>query len=216
MKKEEKQHLKEDPLQIWLEEFVEKIKYHKKTILPIIYISLLVSSLIAGFFIYRSHKNKKDNMLFSKVMEINKSKNLSSGEKISALQKITPEGKLSSLANLYIAEIYFQEGELDSAVKFLNKFSAVDKKFKEKERFLRSEILSAQGNNKEAIKIINNLLKENPESGRNDYLLLRAAEIQIKLKKKNEAIGLLKKLKNNYFYSPFIQQADILLKSLES
>ncbi len=215
MKKSEKEHLKEDPLVNFIEEAMVKIRENKKTIINWLATAAFLIVVVVVAIYLRNSAVENDNTSYAKAVDIVASETMSSGEKITALGKLETSDGLSSIVPLYISSIYFKEGEFDSAKKELAKFEKSDIPFiNEKKLILESEVLNATGKSKEAIEILNGMLKDEKLVTGKDLILLNLARIQINSDQMKEAKLSIEKLLAEYPTSQFASEARELKRKI--
>lgn len=217
MKRKEREHLKEDPFINFVEKVIEVFKKFKKVIfigIGAFFAVVLVAVIIIYF---KSTSVSNENELYAKAFSIKKSEILSSGEKLTKLRQLKTKKGISSVIDLFIASIYFEESEFETAKYIIDESpKSRIKLINNKKILLEAEILNAMKKRKEAINLFNKLLSDKELEISKDFILLKIARIQLKLGKKGSAISNLKNLINDFPQSFYYNEAKALLGEIEA
>jgi tetratricopeptide (TPR) repeat protein len=216
MKRKEREHLKEDPFINFVEKVIEVFKKFKKVIFIGIGVFLAVVLVLVIIIYFKSTSVSNENELYSKAFSIKKSEILSSGEKLTKLRQLKTKKGISSVINLFIASIYFEESEFETAKHIIDESpKSRIKLINNKKILLEAEILNAMKKQKEAINLFNKLLSDKELEISKDFILLKIARIQLKSGEKGSAISNLKNLINDFPQSFYYNEAKALLDEIE-
>ena len=216
MKKKEREHLKEDPFQHFIQGVLETLKQFKKEILIGLGVVGVLVVVILVVLLVRAGSIAKENRIYSDALLINNNPALSVDQKIEKLSQLKSGDGVSASAKLFLASLYFEKGNIEKATETLN---AVPKSSSDliegKKKLLHAEILNASGKTKEALDAFNQILANPKSVVPKDFLLLRMAKIQSKDGQKDTAITNLNKLVEDHPQSPYAYEARNLLNELE-
>lgn len=216
MKKKEKEHLKEDPFINFIEKIIDFFKKFKKEILIGLAACSLIIILFVVIYIFRSHTIAQENKIYSAALNIKNSETLNPEEKIDQLEKLNNKKGISSIVQLYVASLYFENGKLKKAMKTISKFKGSDiKLINDEKKLLEAEIFAATSKEREALDILNKLVSDSKCEVSKDFILIRIAKIQIKTDQAKAAETNLKKLISDYPQSFYSNEARSLLESLQ-
>jgi len=217
MKRKEREHLKEDPFVDFVGKIVEGFNKFKKWILFGGGVLIVIVLVIVIFIFFRSKSISNENDLYARAFSIKGSNTLSSGEKLTELKKLKPKSGISSAIDLFIASIYFEEGEMGTARQIIDESSKSKVKLINDEKILlKAEILNSMNKHKEAINLFNKLLADRDLKISKDFILLKVAKIQLKMGHKKLAISNLKNLTKDFPQSFYYNDAITLLGEIES
>lgn len=217
MKKKEREHLKEDPFQLFIENTVEMLRKFRKEILIGVGAVIGIVLVILLVIFLRSGSISSENRLYSQAMAIQDSTTLNLDQKIEQLSRLDTKGGISADINIFLAALYFEKGDMAKAKEILDKFS--DSKYRiinEKKLVLEAEILNATGKGKEALDILSKLFSDPKSEITKDFLLLKMARIQVKTGQTDMAAANLKKINEDYPQSIFNQEVQTLLNEIEN
>ncbi|MCP4218632.1 MAG: hypothetical protein GY765_28620 [bacterium] len=216
MKKKEKEHLKEDPFQLFIEHTIEFMgKFKKQIITGVLALVILVGAII-GYVLIQTGSISAENKLFSDAIEIQNSDKLSLDEKIEGITKLESKSGISASIRLTHAALLFEKGDLKKAKEVLDaapncKYDLVNNK----KKLLAAEILAGEGKSKEAIDAMYALFSDSDCEIAKDFLLLRMARIQVKSDQKDTAKANLEKIMSDYPRSAYRQDAQVLLDTIK-
>lgn len=217
MKRKEREHLKEDPFINFVEKVIEVFKKFKKVIfigMGVFFTFVLVVVIIIYF---KSASVSNENELYAKAFSIKSSEILSSGEKLTKLKQLESGRGISSVIDLFIASIYFEESEFKTAKNIIDESTESRIKLVNDEKILlEAEILNAMKKRKEAINLFNKLLSDKELEISKDFILLKIARVQLKSGKKGSAISNLKNLIYDFPQSFYYNEAKALLSEIEA
>ncbi|MCP4149117.1 MAG: tetratricopeptide repeat protein [bacterium] len=217
MKKKEKEHLKEDPFQHFIENSIATIRENTKLIVAGFVTVVVVIAVIVGYFYFKSGSIESENALYAEALKIQDSDTLTAQQKIEKLNNLENKKGISSSIKLSTAAIYFGEGDMKKAKETLEQFPG--SKFKlitDKKILLEAEILNIEGKDKEALDILNKLYSDAKCDIAKDYLLLKMAKIQIKAKQFKLAEANLNKISEDFARSAYSGDAQVLLKEIKA
>ncbi|MCU0289758.1 MAG: tetratricopeptide repeat protein [Acidobacteria bacterium] len=216
MKKKEREHLKEDPFQIfiektlgWLQKFKKEIVISAAAVVGIVLIILLVIFLKSGSI-------STENRLYSEAIAIQESQTLTLDQKIEQLKKLNSKSGISADIQISLAALYFEKGDLAKTREILEKFSG--SKFRiinDKKTLLEAEVLNSSGKEKEALDILYKLYSDPKSEISKDFILLKMARIQFKTGQLDMAAANLKKISEDYPQSVYDRESQTLLNEIE-
>lgn len=216
MKKKERAHLKEDPFINLFEKVIDKIRQFKREILFALGICLALGIIILVILFFKSQSIANDNQLYSRALEIKNSTTLDSDQKIKELSQLENRSGISSAIHLFIASLYFENGEFKKAEETLSNFRSSHLKIvNDQKKLLEAEILAASDQEREAIDILNKILSDGKSELAKDFILLKIARIQIRVNQNQSAITQLNKLVSEFPQSVYADEARTLLQNLE-
>lgn len=216
MKKKEREHLKEDPFQHFIENTVETLRKYKKEIS--IGMGALVAIVLIVFLVVflKSTSTSAENRLYSQAMAIQDSTSLTLDQKIERLSQLDTKSGISSDIKISLAALYFEKGDLAKAKEILEKFSGSKYKIiNEKKLVMEAEILNATGKEKEALDILYKLFSDPKTEITKDFILLKMARIQVKTGQIDTATANLKKIEEDYPQSAYNQDVQTLLNEIQ-
>lgn len=216
MKKQEREHLKADPFQEFIEKALEMLKKLKKPILAGVSViaAIIIITLIITFFRHNSIKN--DNKLYADALMVQQSATLTLDQKIQKLEGLEVKSGVSSSIKLTLASLYFEKGDLQKAKETLDKFPGSSYRLiEDKKSLLDAEISLASGKGKEAVDKLSSLAANPDCQLSKDFMLFRLAQMQAKTQQNTQAVNNLKKLKEEYPQSAYRTEAQSLLEKLE-
>lgn len=217
MKKKEREHLKEDPFQHFIENAFELLQKFKKPIFMGVaaVVGIVLIILLVTFF--RSGSISKDNSLYSEAMAIQNSATLTMDQKIEQLNRLDSKGGISADIKISLASLYFEKGDLGKTKEILDKFSGSKYRLiNDKKIVLEAEILNASGREKEALDILYKLYSDPKSEIAKDFILLKMARIQVKTGQLDTAAANLKKINEDYPQSIYNRESQTLLNEIEN
>lgn len=217
MKKKEREHLKEDPFQLFIENTFETLRKFKKEIsIGVVTLAAIVLVILLIIFL-KSGSIATENRLYSQAMAIQNSTTLTLDQKIEQLSRLKTKGGISADIKLFLAALYFEKGDMTKAKEILDKFSGSKYKIiNEKKLVLEADVLNATGNGKEALDILFKLFSDSKSEITKDFLLLKMARIQVKTGQMDMAAANLKKIEEDYPQSVYNQEVQTLLNEIEN
>lgn len=217
MKKTEREHLKQDPLQHFLGNAYETVKKFRKEIFIGIAVIAAIGIIFAGVMVYQTVTAKAENRIFSDAIKIKNDANLTPDQKIEKLSKLDSKSGVSASINLYIANLYFEKGDVAKAKEYLEKFSSsrIDI-INNQKTILEADIMAASNNTKEAIDLLNKLLTESKNEVPKDFILIKMAKLQIKSNQKDAAKANLNRIIDEFDRSAYTEDARQLLSQIEN
>lgn len=216
MKKKEREHLKEDPFQVFIQKILDVLQQFKKEILLGVTAAAVIIIVIVVISFLKAGSVTSENKLYSEALEIQKSESLTLDQKIEQLTQLENKSGISSSISLSLAALYFEKGDLQKAKEVLDnsptgKFRLIN----DKKKLLEAEIANASGKDKEALDMLYKLYSDPKARIAKDYVLLKMARIQVKAKEIDTAIANLKKLTEDYPQSYYSRDAQTLLNEIE-
>jgi predicted negative regulator of RcsB-dependent stress response len=216
MKKKEREHLKEDPFQVFIQKTLGFLETFKKQIL--IGIAAAAVIIIAVFLIsfLKAGTVSTNNRLYSEAQKILESDKFTLDQKIEKLNELDKKSGISSSISLSLAALYFEKGDVQKAKEALDKYPGSDyKMINDKKTLMEAEIMDASGKSKEALDMLYKIFSDAKSEVAKDFILLKMARIQLKTEKQDTAIANLKKLTDEYPQSYYLREAQALLKKAE-
>jgi len=215
MKKKDKEHLKEDPFINFIEKIIDFFKKFKREILIGLAACLLIVIVFVVISIFKSQAISQENEIYSEALKIKKSEILNPEDKISQLKKLENKKGISSVIQLFIASLYFENDEPDKAQEVISKFRGSDiKLINDEKKLLEAEIFAATDKERQALAILNKLVSDSKCQITKDFILIKIAKIQIKTAQTKAAESNLKKLMDEYPQSFYANEAKSLLETL--
>lgn len=217
MKRKEREHLKEDPFQVFIRKVLDILKQFKKEIYIGLGVIAAVVVVLTVMSFLRYGSVSSENRLYKEALDIRNSETLNLEQKIEKLTQLDYKRGISSSSRIVLATLHFQNGDMEKAQKELADFSG--SKFKlinEKKELLDAEILAATGKGKEALDRMYALYSDAGSEISKDYLLLRMAKIQIKAGQLEPASINLKKLTEEFPQSMYSREGQTLLTEIEN
>jgi len=215
MKKKEREHLKEDPLKIFVKKLLDAIRGFKKELLIGVAIIVGVVITILAISVFQYFSAAKENTLYSEGLKIKNATDLKLDEKIAKLKEVESKNGISSANQLFLASLYFEKGDIESAKQVMANFpkSRIDM-INQQKNLIDADILAAAGNIQEGIEILNKMLADSKSEVGKDFLLLKIARFQVKAGQKDAATGNLNRLFEEFPQSRYTMEAQNLLESL--
>ncbi len=216
MKKKEKEHLKEDPFQLFIESALGFLKTYKNQIFAGVGAIALIIIIVVAVTYFRNASIDSENTLYSQAVEIQESEKLNIDQKIEKLAQLENKKGISASIKLSLAALFYQKGDMKKAQESLDQFSG--SKFKlltDKKQLLQAEIFNASGKTKEALDLLHKLFSDTKCEVAKDYILLKMSRIQVKTNERETAAANLKKLQDEYPTSMYRLDAQQLLDKIE-
>lgn len=215
MKKKEREHLKEDPFQHFIEKAYETLRKYQKMILIGIGAIVAVIIIIILVVFIKSNIASGENRTYSYALRIKNAEWLNVDQKIEKLAKLNSKSGISAAVKLFLASLYFEKGDLAKANEVLKSFSKSSSGLINSEKkLLEAEILNASDKSKEALDLLNTLFVDPKSEVPKDFTLLKMAKIQLKNGQLETATTNLNKILDDYPQSFYTTEAKNLLKGL--
>lgn len=216
MKRKEKEHLKEDPFQLFISKLIDIIKKFRREILIVTGIAAVLVIIILLILFLKNLSSASENTIFSQALKIKNSPNLSIDQKIEQLNSLENRKGLSSAVKLYIAALYFSKGDAVKAKETLDQFKPGNiKLINEKKELLDTEILISDNKEIEALSILHKIFSDSKSEISKDFLLLKIAGIQIRTNQNTAAAENLNKIINEFQESIYAREAQTLLNAIK-
>jgi predicted negative regulator of RcsB-dependent stress response len=216
MKKKEREHLKEDPFQQFIQMTLSFLKKYRKLIFIGVGAVVLAVIIIVGMIFIRSLSVKSENRLYTEALNIKSDKELSIDQKIEKLSQLDSKSGISASVKLILASLYFEKGELEKSGEILEKLSKNRYELiNDQKKLLEANILIASNKNQEALELLNQLVSAPQTEIAKDFILLTMARIQMRTDQVQPAIANLKRIVEEYPGSYYSYEASNLLKGLE-
>ncbi len=215
MKRKEREHLKEDPFVNFVENDLVFLRKYKKLIYFGLFSLVALVVIIVLVNLLRSGAVSGENELYAQAIKIRESNTLTLDEKISQLETLQKKSGISSVSQLFIATIHFEDKNLEQARETMKNFrNSRYQLINDKKKLLEAEILFASQKGNEALKLLFELFSDKQTQVSKDYLLMRMAHMKIKLEQTKGAISDLNSLINDYPQSFHAGEARTLLDEL--
>lgn len=215
MKRKERHQLKEDELKTALSRlYAWGRKYQREISVGLIFVGLVIL-VVLGVRLYKAHQLKKESRLLTQIIELRQSLEKGEEEKLTQLEQLKGPGRFSRLAYLELASYYYDQGQLEKSLAYLEEFpprpmdvlwvKALD---------LKAQILRIQEKYEEALKIYELLEKKAPEDFPEDIILFHKAQILEETGDLKAAIELYTRLKDEFSQTYFGYEASQKLAQL--
>jgi predicted negative regulator of RcsB-dependent stress response len=216
MKRKEREHLKEDPFQQFIQKVLAIFNQYKKLILIGLGAVVAIGIIIAAAAVIQSLSVGSENRLYAEAVKIKNDETLSVEQKIEKLGQMPGKSGISASVKLFLASLYFEKGDLEKSKEALNGFSKSKYQLiNDQKTLLEADILIASGKTKEALELLNKLVSSSRVEVAKDYVLLKMARIQAKMDQGEAAINNLNKIIDDYPQSFYSYEARRLLTELE-
>jgi predicted negative regulator of RcsB-dependent stress response len=216
MKRKEREHLKEDPFQIFITKAMDFLNKYKKHLIAGLIALVAIGLILILLAFFKSHAISVENRLFTRAAAIKSDENISLDQKIEKLSQLKSKGGISAAAKLFLAALYFEKNDLEKANSILDNFPASKiPLLNDQKKLLEAEILNASGKKVEALDLLNQLLANPKTEIAKDLLLLKIAKIQAKSEQTDTAIANLNRIVDDFPQSPFSYEAREILSRLE-
>ncbi len=217
MKRAEREHLKEDPFEMFISNLLNQIKQYRKQItIGVIALAAVFAIILAVHFISQ-YFDKKDNKLLNEGMDIVNSVALNPEQKIKELKELplTHKGKAASLI-LHMANLYINAGDREAARALLDSTPQLSLQILEDQRLLlNATLLADEGKINEAIDQIQRLLGNKSITLNRDMLLYRLASFQTHAGNTDAAKDNYKRLMEEFPQSMYTYRAQESLEKLK-
>jgi predicted negative regulator of RcsB-dependent stress response len=216
MKRKEREHLKEDPFQQFIQKALAFLKKYRK----LIYIGggaiVAIGIFIAATAVIQLLSVGSENRLYAEALEIKNDETLSVEQKIEKLGQLPAKSGISASVKLFLASLYFEKGDLEKSKEALADFSGSRYKLiNDQKILLEADILLSSDKTKEALELLNKLVSSPQPEVAKDFILLKMARIQAGMDQGEAAVNNLKKIIDEYPQSFYSYEARNLLKELE-
>jgi predicted negative regulator of RcsB-dependent stress response len=215
MKRKEREHLKEDPFQQFIQKVLAFLKQYHKVIYIGIGVVVAAGVIIAALVFFQFLSISSENRLYAEALKIKNDKTLSVEQKIENLSQLQNKGGISAAVKLFLASLYFEKGDLEKSKEALMDFSSSEYKLiNDQKMLLEANILIASNKTKEALELLNKLVSSPQSEVAKDFILLKMARIQVRMDQGEAAINNLKKIIDEYPQSYYSYEARNLLNEL--
>jgi len=216
MKRAEREHLKEDPFELFITKVLNELNLYRKQII----VGVIAVVALLGIFLtvqYFGQQAKiKDNQLLSEGMGIINSVALTPEQKIVELKKISVSHKGKSAALiLQLANLHIAVGDRAAARALLDSTPTFSLPLLEDQRQLFNALLmSDEGKINEAIDQLQRLLGDKSSTINRDMLLFKLADLQTRVGNTDAAKDNFKRLMEEFPQSMFAYRAQQSLEKL--
>ncbi|HDP95125.1 MAG TPA: tetratricopeptide repeat protein [Candidatus Aminicenantes bacterium] len=208
MKRKERAHLKEDPFQHFISTVLQWISHNRRKLVASAVVIASVLVVLAAVTLVRSHSYTRENKRLSEALEIRNNDNLTVEEKIERLSQLKAGRGLSAAAQLFLAGLYMEQGRVQDALDMMDDISSSHLDLiNDQKTLLEAQILSASGQERQALDLFNQLLADNDTEVAKDYVLLLMARTQYKARQLDMARQTIERLLEEYPLTAFTGQA---------
>ncbi len=216
MKRAEREHLKEDPFELFITRILTLLNHYRKQItIGIITAAVLLVIFLASQFFLRQAE-KKDIQLLTEGMTIINSVALNPEQKIDELKKLplTHKGKSAALY-LQLTALHIAVGDRQSARQILDDSPKFSLSLLEDQRHLLNvTLLADEGKVNEAIDLLQRLISNSTGTLNRDLLLFRLGDFQVRAGNTDAAKDNFKRLLEEFPQSMFAYRAQQSLEKL--
>lgn len=217
MKRKEREHLKEDPFQLFIEKVLNLFKKYRKEILIGVIGAAAIIIILTLILFLKSTSISNENQLYSEALSIKESETLTFDRKIEELDQLKNKKGISASISLMTAVLYFEKGDMAKAKEALDTFKGSKYKLiNEQKQLLEAEVLSSSGKKTEAVDLLNRVYLDPESKIAKDFVLLKMARIQARAGQTSTAVTNLKKIGDEFPQSPYARDAKTLLSKLEN
>lgn len=215
MKRKERHQLKENEFA----SLINKIYYfafnRRREIMIVVSGIVVVAIIFIGMRLVKAHELKKESLLLSEILETREMIN-EDPEKINELEKLAGKGKFSRLAYLELAAYWYEQGDFDKALGYLEKIEGTKKDvLYVKSQDLKAQILAAQNNYEQALQIYNQIEEMKIKSFPLDIILFNKAKVLEKQGNMDKALTVYKRIKEEFPQSYYGYEAGIIISRIE-
>ncbi len=216
MKKKEREHLKEDPLKIFVTLILDAFKKFKKELIIGGTIAVAVLIIILAISIFQFFSAARENTLYSEGLKIKNSTELKIDEKIARLKEVDSKRGVSAANKLMLASLYFEKGDIESAKTLMADFPKSSVKIiNQQKQLIDADLLATTGKIQEGIEMLNKMLADGKSEVAKDFLLLKIARFQVKAGQKDAARSNLNRLTEEFPQSMYTMEARNLLETFK-
>jgi len=217
MKRKEREHLKEDPFQLFIEKVLNLFqKYRKEILIGVIGVAAIIIIVTLILFL-KSTSVSGENQLYNKALSIKESETFTFDQKIEELNQLKNKKGISASISLITAALYFEKGDMGKAKEALDTFKGSKYKLiNEQKQLLEAEVLSSSDKKTEAVDLLNRVYLDPESKIAKDFVLLKMARIQARSGQTSTAVTNLKKIGEEFPQSPYARDAKTLLTKLEN
>jgi len=216
MKRKEREHLKADPFQIFIEKVLGIFKQYKKEINIGLGIIVAIVAVVALVILIKGGMASRENRVYTKALDIRSSESLTVDEKLEKLSQVKPGRGISATIYLMRASLFFEKGNIKKAEEILSNFKKSSFQIiNDEKQLLEADILNANGKSKEAIDLLFKLYSDPDTEAARDFLLLKMARLQAHTGQTGSAITHLKKIEEEFPQSLYLREAKQLLMQLQ-
>lgn len=205
MKRELKKKIKEDELASSLKWLAKFFRENQREILIGFFIVGIAVILFFGYKTYSQIMTKKDNVILGRFIRGN--------------SKISPEelpSRWKAFGHLKLASDLYSQGKMKDALDEISKIKSKEKNiYYYQSILLKGEILKSIGESEKAIDEYKKITFEKPKNFPWELAILRMAICYKEMGKKEDAILALRRIAGEFHNSPYITEAEELLKRLQ-
>jgi predicted negative regulator of RcsB-dependent stress response len=217
MKRKEKEHLKADPFVHFFEQALTFFKNNRSLLLVGAGITLLLVIVLLTVFFFTNLSAAGENKLYASAYSIRSDTGMSIDQKISKLQELKFKKGISSVGQLFIANLYYEKGDLPNAEKTLQQYSGSRIAIiNDQKKILEAQVLAAGGKTQQALNLLNQMLADKRTQMGKELIILMLAKIQTKSLHREEAVSSLKRIISEYPNTPSANEAQNLLSAGEA
>jgi predicted negative regulator of RcsB-dependent stress response len=217
MKRKEKEHLKADPFVHFFEQALTFFKNNRSLLLVGAGITLLLVIVLLTVFFFTNLSAAGENKLYASAYSIRSDTGMSIDQKISKLQELKFKKGISSVGQLFIANLYYEKGDLPNAEKTLQQYSGSRIAIiNDQKKILEAQVLAAGGKTQQALNLLNQMLADKRTQMGKELIILMLAKIQTKSLHREEAVSSLKRIISEYPNTSSANEAQTILSASEA
>ena len=217
MKRKEKEHLKADPFVNFVEKAVTFLNNNRRSLLAGAGIALLLVIALLAVFFFTNLSTARENKLYASAFSIRSNTSMSIDQKIAKLQELKFKNGISSVGWLFIADLYYEKGDLSNAEKTLQQYSGSSIAIiNDQKKTLEAQVLAAGGKSQEAMNLLKRMLEDKQTQIGKELIIMMLAKIQLKSLRQEEAVSSLKRIISEYPNTPSANEAQTLLSASEA
>lgn len=216
MKRAERDHLKEDPFELFISKVLSQITLYRKQIIIGIIVAVLLLGVGFAVRFLMNQAEKKDNALLNEGMGIVNSVALTAEQKIGELKKLplSHTGRAGALL-LQLANLHMAVGDRASARALLDSTPKLSLPLLEEQRqMFNATLLADEGKVNEAVDLLIRLLGNKNSTLNRDLILFRLADFQTRIGNNDAARDNFRRLIEEFPQSMFAYRAQQSLENL--
>ncbi len=215
MKRKERHQLKENEFARLMNEIYSFMFNKRREILIVISGIVILVVIFIGVRLIKAHDLKKESRLLTEILETREMLNEDPG-KLNALEELAGKGKFSRLAYLELAAYWYEKGDVEKALAYLEK---TDRSRKDelyvKIHDLKAQILCVQKDYEQALQIYQKLEEMEIKKFPLDIILFNKAKVLEKKGNIDEALNVFKKIQEEFPQSYYGYEARMIVSRIE-
>ncbi|NOR15067.1 MAG: tetratricopeptide repeat protein [Candidatus Aminicenantes bacterium] len=198
MKKKLKEQLKSDELAKLMNRVLAFLSNNRKELLAAAGAVTLVILVIIGIKYIQNLNARKQSEILGQILALEESL-AENPENLAQLDALGGSGKFERMAYIKSATYSYEQGDVEKALETIQKVPDNKKDFVHYQaQDLKAQILMAQKNYDDALKILDAIEQENPSDYALDIILYRKAQLFAARNDIDQAIALYKRLQEDY------------------